>query len=151
MTTDITAGANAGPVRSAGNQEQNLIIVRTIYDAVGRGDVVAILDRVTDDVDWSAEAAGHAAPWHGPRTGKTGVASFFSDLATSIEITEFTPHSFAAGDNNVHLLVRWTFRSTATGRQASMTMHHYWRLRDGKVEYFRGNEDTGQTARVFAT
>ncbi len=132
------------------SQQENLRIVKEVYDAVGRGDVAAILDRVTDDVDWSAEAASHAAPWYGRRTGKTGVASFFSDLASTIEIPEFTPHSFAAGENDVHLLVRWTFRSIATGRQASMIMHHYWRIRDGKVEHFRGSEDTEQTARVFA-
>ncbi len=30
-----------------------------------------------------------------------------------------------------------------------MTMHHYWRLRDGKIEHFRGSEDTEQTARVL--
>ena len=44
----------------------------------------------------------------------------------------------------------WAFRSIATGREASMTMHYYWRLRDGKVEYFRGSEDTAVTAQVFA-
>jgi uncharacterized protein len=133
------------------SQQENLSLVREIYDAVGRGDVAAILDRVTDDVDWSAEAASHAAPRHGPRTGKTGVASFFGDLANSVEIPEFTPHSFTAGENDVHLLVRWTMRSIANGREASMTMHHYWRIRDGKVDYFRGSEDTELTARVFAT
>ena len=109
----------------------------------------AILGRVTDDVDWSAEADSHAAPWYGARAGQAGVASFFGDLADSIEITEFTPHSFAAGQDDVHLLVRWTFRSLTTGRQASMTMHHYWRIRDGKIEYFRGSEDTEQTARIL--
>jgi ketosteroid isomerase-like protein len=132
------------------SQEDNLKLVREIYDAVGRRDVPAILDRVTDDVDWSAEAASQAAPWYGPRTGRAGVASFFSDLADSIEITEFTPDSFATGEDDVHLLVRWTFRSIATGRHASMTMHHYWRIRDGRVERFRGSEDTELTARVFA-
>ena len=131
------------------NQQENLKIIQEIYDAVGRGDVPAILDRVTDDVDWSAEAESYAAPWYGARVGKAGAASFFSDLAGSIEITEFTPHSFAAGQDDVHLLVRWTFRSLTTGRPASMTMHHYWRLRDGKIEYFRGSEDTGQTARIL--
>jgi len=131
------------------NQQENLRIVKEIYDAVGRGDVTAILDRVCDDVDWSAEAASDAAPWYGPRTGKTGVASFFRDLAESIEITEFAPHGFATGDDDVHLLVGWTFRSVTTGRQASMTMHHYWRIRDGKIEYFRGSEDTEQTARAL--
>jgi hypothetical protein len=30
-----------------------------------------------------------------------------------------------------------------------MTMHHYWRVRDGRVERFRGSEDTEQTARVM--
>ena len=132
------------------SQDDNLKLVREIYDAVGRGDVAAILDRVTDDVDWSAEAASQAAPWYGPRAGRAGVASFFSDLAASIEITEFIPDSFATGEDDVHLLVRWTFRSIATGRQASMTMHHYWRIRDGRVERFRGSEDTELTARVFA-
>ena len=67
------------------SQDDHLKLVREIYDAVGRGDVPAILDRVTDDVDWAAEAASRAAPWYGPRTGQAGVASFFSDLATSIE------------------------------------------------------------------
>jgi hypothetical protein len=132
------------------SQQENLSLVQEIYEAVGRGDVATILDRVTDDVDWAAEAASAAAPWHGPRTGKTGVASFFGDLASSIEITEFVPHAFAAGDDDVHLLVRWAFRSLATGREASMTMHHYWRIRDGKIAYFRGSEDTAQTAQVMA-
>jgi uncharacterized protein len=131
------------------SQHDNLAIVKEIYDAVGRGDVAAILDRVSDDADWAAEAASKTAPWHGPRTGKDGVASFFTDLATSIEISAFTPHSFAAGDDDVHLLVDWTIRSLTTGHSASMTMHHYWRLRDGQVTYFRGSEDTELTAQVF--
>jgi len=132
------------------SQQENLSLVSEIYEAVGRGDIAAILDRVSEDVDWAAEAASDAAPWYGQRTGKTGVASFFRDLAESIEITEFAPRSFAAGDDDVHLLVRWTFRSISTGQQASMTMHHYWRIRDRKVEYFRGSEDTEQTARVLS-
>jgi hypothetical protein len=133
------------------SREHNLTIVNEIYAAVANGDVDAILDRVSDDVDWAAEASGSAAPWYGPRPGKDGVASFFSDLGSSIEITKFTPHSFTAGETDVHLLVDWAFRSIATDREASMTMHHFWRLRDGKVEYFRGSEDTELTARAFAS
>jgi ketosteroid isomerase-like protein len=84
------------------------------------------------------------------RAGRDGVASFFTDLAGSVEISAFTPHSFAAGQDDVHLLVGWTIRSARTGREASMTMHHYWRIRDGKATYFRGSEDTELTAQVFA-
>jgi uncharacterized protein len=131
-------------------QQKNIETVQEIYAAVDRGDVDAILARVTDDVDWAADASGNAAPWYGPRHGHAGVAKFFADLAGSVEITEFVPHSYAAGADDVHLLVDFTFRSIATGREASMTMHHHWRLREGKVERFRGSEDSAATARVFA-
>ena len=132
------------------SQQDNIRIVKDIYDAVGRGDLDAILERVTDDVDWAAEVAGTAAPWHGPRAGKQGVASFFEDINASIEISEFAPHSYAAAEDDVHLLVDWTFRPLANGRQTSMTMHHYWQLRDGKVAKFRGSEDSALTAEAFA-
>jgi ketosteroid isomerase-like protein len=132
------------------SQQDSLTTVKEIYDAVARNDLDGILERVTDDVDWAAEAAGNGAPWYGRRTGKEGVAGFFGALGSSVEIASFTPHSFAAADSEVHLLVDWTFRVIATGRETSMTMHHYWRLRDGKVDYFRGSEDTRLTAQAFA-
>ena len=44
------------------SQQDNLTIIQEIYDAVGRGDVAAILDRVSDDVEWAAEAASKTAP-----------------------------------------------------------------------------------------
>lgn len=132
------------------SEQDNIRIVKDIYDAVGRGDLDAILERVTDDVDWAAEVATNAAPWHGPRTGKQGVASFFEDINSSVEILEFTPHSYAGGDGGVHLLVDWTFRPLADGHRTSMTMHHYWQMRDGRVARFRGSEDSALTAEAFA-
>jgi ketosteroid isomerase-like protein len=132
------------------NHQDHIQIVKEIYNAVDRGDLDAILERVTDDVDWAAEAAGDAAPWYGARVGKPGVASFFNDINRSIEITAFRPHSYAAGEDHVHLLVDWTFRPIANGRQTSMTMHHYWQLRDSKVIRFRGSEDSALTAQAFA-
>ena len=50
--------------------EQNIETARQMYEAFGRGDVQAILDLVTDDVDWSTDAAIPSAPWYGPRHGQ---------------------------------------------------------------------------------
>ena len=52
---------------------------RGIYEAFGRGDVDAILDQVTDDVDWAVEPEG-SAPWNGVRRGKGEVANFFKAI-----------------------------------------------------------------------
>jgi len=42
--------------------DANTKTIMSVYEAFGRGDVAAILDAVTDDVDWASEAAGTAAP-----------------------------------------------------------------------------------------
>jgi ketosteroid isomerase-like protein len=129
--------------------DANIKIITEIYEAFGRGDIAAILDAVTDDVDWAAEAASSAAPWYGVRHGRDAVAVFFSDFGSTMEVEEFTPVSLAANDTDVLTVVRFRARSRGTGRTAQMNLHHYFKFRDGKVAYYRGTEDTAQTENVL--
>ncbi len=130
--------------------EDNLATVKGIYQAFGAGDVQAILDQLTDDVDWAADAASDAAPWWGQRTGKDQVPGFFQAIGETVDVTEFEPIGFAANDDEVMVFLRFGSRSKATGREASMNIHHYWHFRDGKVDKYRGSEDTAQTASILA-
>ena len=129
--------------------DANIKVISEVYQAFGRGDVAAILDAVTDDVDWAAEAASSAAPWYGVRHGKDAVAAFFSDFGSAMDVEEFTPVSFAASDTDVLTVVRFRARSRRTGKPADMNLHHYFKFRDGKVAYYRGTEDTAQTEAVL--
>ena len=123
--------------------EQNIETVKSIYEAFGRGDVDAILERCADDVDWAADAAIEVAPWHGVKHGKAELPSFFAGIAETGPVTEFTPVSFTANDDgDVMVFLRYGVTVTATGKDVAMNLHHYWRLRDGKVAYYRGSEDT---------
>jgi ketosteroid isomerase-like protein len=78
--------------------EQNIETARQMYQAFGSGDVQAILDLVTDDVDWSTDAAIASAPWYGPRHGTDGVASFLEAIGKTGPVTEFTPLAFSSRD-----------------------------------------------------
>ena len=129
--------------------DANIKTIAEVYQAFGRGDVAAIIDTVTDDVDWAAEAASSAAPWYGVRHGKDAVVAFFSDFGSTMEVEEFTPVSFAANDTDVLTVVRFRARSRSTGKPATMNLHHYFRFRDGKIAYYRGTEDTAQTEAVL--
>ena len=131
------------------SQHENLATIQTIYEAFGRGDVETILAALTDDVDWASDSAGALAPWHGQLVGKDAVAGFFGGLAGSLEVTEFTTVSLAATDDEVFAFIRFGFRGTATGKEGRTNLHHYWRFRDGKVDYYRGSEDTALTAEVI--
>jgi uncharacterized protein len=118
--------------------------IEQIYEAFGRGDVAAILDAITDDVDWSAETTSVAAPWYGVRHGKDAVAAFHRVR-------------LGHGDRGIHVGLLGgqrhrrarrgpvPVRSRSTGRTIAMDLHHYFRFRDGKIAYYRGTEDTAQT------
>src|SRR5206468_5965167 len=97
--------------------EQNIETVKAMYEAFGRGDVDAILERCTDDVDWAAEAAIEVAPWHGVKRGKAEVPSFFAGIAQTGPVTEFSPLSFTSNDDgDVMVFIRYAFTVTATGK-----------------------------------
>ena len=125
--------------------DANIKAVVAAYEAFGRGDVAAILDAVTDDVDWAAEAATPSAPWYGVRHGKDAVAQFFTDFGSAMEVEEFTPLTFAANETDVLTVVRCRTRSRRTGKSVAMDLHHLFKFRDVKIAYYRGTEDTAQT------
>jgi len=130
--------------------EDNVKAIQSIYEAFGRGDVQAIVEAVTDDVDWAANASSTVAPWYGPHTGKEGVADFFQEFGSTVEVLEFTPIAFGSNDDDVFAIVRFRGSNRNTGKQTSQDLHHWFRFRDGKIYYYRGTEDTLQTSETLS-
>jgi uncharacterized protein len=124
--------------------------VQRLYEAYGRGDVDAVLAELADDVDWAAEAASTSVPWYGPFRGKEDVPRFFKEIGSNVEITEFTPLSFTSNDTDVVATIHWAYTVNKTGKSAAMYMQHWWRFADGKIVFFRGSEDSEQSAAAFS-
>ena len=129
--------------------EQNVATIQAIYEAFGRGDAGTIVDAVADNVDWASDSVP-IAPWQGVRNGKPGVASFLSDVAGSVDVLEFSLEAIGSSENEVFAFLRFAFRAKATGKEASYHLHHYFRFNDeGKIEYYRGSEDSAQVAQAL--
>jgi len=129
--------------------EDNIKTITAVYEAFGRGDVATILEALSDDVDWAAEADSTAAPWYGVRHGKDAVGAFFQAFGSAMEVEEFTPISIAANDSDVLTVVEHRSTARATGKTAVMRLHHYFKFDADKISYYRGSEDTAQTAAVL--
>jgi ketosteroid isomerase-like protein len=129
--------------------QAHLDAVGRLYAAYAAGDLDRVLDELTDDVDWAAEAAGTSVPWYGPHRGKADVPRFFEAIASNIDISGFEIVGMTASETDVVATIHWTFTVKATQRSATMYMQHWWRFADGKIAFFRGSEDSGQTIAAF--
>ena len=129
--------------------EDNIKTIQSVYEAFGRGDVEGILAVLTDDVDWASEASSTMVPWYGPHSGKEGVAAFFQQFGSTVEVLEFTPKVFGSNDTDVFTVVHFRGSNLATGKETDQDLHHWFRFRGDKICYYRGTEDTSQTEASF--
>lgn len=119
----------------------NIDTVRAIYEAFGRGDVPAIIEKLADNVEWDTDYEQPAVPWLEPRRGKAAVPGFFEAMAP-LQVTRFEPHTIAADGNKVvsaiHLEV-----DTQGKHYVIPNDGHLWTFgADGKVIGFQHMTDT---------
>jgi ketosteroid isomerase-like protein len=110
-------------------------IIRSGYEAFGRGDVPAVLAMFADDISWHV---GGRNPLAGVYTGHDEVLGFFGQLG---ERSGGTFHLvlddvFDNGAETVAALVTET--AEYNGKQLDETWIHLWRVRDGKATRFQG-------------
>jgi len=126
----------------------NAEVVQETYEAVGRGDVPALLDLLTDDVEWTFQGPS-AIPFAGTRRGREGVAEFFSLVGGNLEFERFEPREFIAQGDTVVVLGFERSLIKPTGRTFGQEWAHVYRLRDGKVAEFLALEDTAAHVAAF--
>ena len=127
---------------------KNVDTVQEAYAAVGRGDIPALLDLLTDDVEWALQGPA-VIPFAGTRYGREGVAEFFSLLGETVEFQEFEPREFVAQGDTVVVLGFERNLIKPTGRTFEQEWAHVYTLRDGKVAKHRALEDTAAYVDAF--
>jgi ketosteroid isomerase-like protein len=129
----------------------NVGTIAAIYEAFGRGDVPAILDRLADDVEWDVGIRETGIPYYEPGRGKGHAAKFFEQLAANLELTHFEPLAICDGGSIVAVPARYAGRIIGGGEIATDLECHVWRLNDdGKVASFNHVVDLAQHERAFA-
>ena len=128
----------------------NIDTVRNIYEAFGRGDVAAILDRLAEDVVWEYDKADAGIPWLVPRRGRAQVAKFFEALGT-VDFQQFLPKTQLESGRIVVSLNDVAFTVKATGkRYVEEDEIHIWHFdADGQVARFCHKTDTLQSWRAL--
>jgi hypothetical protein len=120
--------------------EANIAFVKNAYANFLRGDIPAILDTLADDIEWTTP--GQGVPTEGTRRGKAEVAEFFRLVAATWNFTVFEPHEYVASGNTVVAIGFYSATALSTGKSVSSDWTMVWKVRDGKLAYFREFTDT---------
>jgi ketosteroid isomerase-like protein len=119
-----------------------------MYEAFGRGDVPAIIDKLDANVEWDMDAPVEGVPWLQPRRGAQNVTGFFEALAP-LTFTRFDPHTWFSDGDKVFVLVAIE-GTNKNGKPFNIPYEgHLWVFNSaGKVTKYQHVTDTAQHWRM---
>ena len=126
--------------------QENVGVIREIYEAFGRGDVPAALGQMDQQIEWrEAEGFIYADrnPYVGPQAVLDGV---FTRLGSEWEGFTVTPEEWLDAGNHVVVLGTYSGKHKETGREVRAQFAHVWGVRGGRVVKFQQYTDTKQFA-----
>jgi ketosteroid isomerase-like protein len=118
--------------------EQNIDVIRRVYEAMTQRDANAMQELFADDIHvWQSPEL----PWGGDYEGLDGAFTFFLALVENIQSQVTTETLFSAGDHVVQT-GRTRGAVVANGAAFDVAEVHVWEVRDGKVVELRVYIDT---------
>jgi uncharacterized protein len=128
--------------------QENTQKVKDLYAAFGRGDIPAVLEALSDDVEWVIPGPADI-PMTGTRRGKQAVRVWFGTLAENLEFQVFEPREFIAQGDMVVALIYREATTRRSGRKFAAHEAHVWTCRDGKITRHQAFEDTAAVAAAY--
>ena len=128
--------------------QENVALVKGIYQAFASGDVPAVLGAMSPDIVWNEAENFPLAdrnPYVGPQAILEGV---FARLGSDWEGFAVDPQEYLDAGGAVVVLGRYRGTCRATGKPVDAQLAHVWRIEDGKAKAFQQLTDTLQFAKA---
>jgi ketosteroid isomerase-like protein len=130
------------------SEQDNVEVVRRAYENFKSGDISALLEQMSEDVDWRLPEI-EGAPFAGARRGRGAVSEFFSSLADAQDVLGFEPREFVAQGDKVVALGSYDWRVKRTGREYGGDWAHVFTIRDGRIAGFHEYMDSARAEAAF--
>lgn len=128
----------------------NVTLLKSLYDAFGRGDIPAVLDAMSPDIRWHQAESNPYNPsgqaWLGP---DAVLNNLFMRLGS--EWDGFTVHTrqFHGAGDSVVVEARYTGTYKPTARSMDTQVCHVWDVKGGKITRFQQYLDTAKIRDVM--
>jgi len=127
------------------SEKRNIDVVQDVYEKFKGGDIKALLNLLSDDIEWQLPEIENV-PFAGKRRGHEQMGQFFASLVDTQEVQHFAPREFIADGDRVVALGHYAWRVKSTGREFGGDFAHVFTLSNGKVIRFHEYMDTAAAA-----
>lgn len=124
--------------------QENIAVVQSFYDALGRGDVGTVLGLMDENIEWN-EAEHFVYADHSPYVGPNNVLNgLFMRLITEWEGFKAIPEKIISTDDTVAAMGRYRGTYRETGKTVNAQVVHVFTVKDGRLTRFQQYTDTAQ-------
>lgn len=130
------------------SEQENVQQVQALYAAFGRGDVLALMDALADDVEFVVPYPPEI-PNGGTFHGKAGIQKWLGLTMENVRFKGLEPRAVIAQGDKVVVLLHAEATIKRTGRDVDQEAAHVWTLRDGKIARHQAFEDTAAVVAAY--
>ena len=131
-------------------EQQNIDLVKRLYEAFGKGDIDTIIGSLANQLVWRFDAPlviPYAGEYKTPDQVKEG---FFGSLASTQNDYALKTDEFIAQDDKLIMVGSYGATVNDTGKRFDLPLVHVWTIQDGKVKCFVNFTDTAKVAEAYA-
>jgi len=128
--------------------EQNIAVVKSLYEAFSKKDIARILGILDGNVEWG-EPENPFNPAGGTRHGQSGFLEWLNIGKNAEEILELTPKRFLTDDDSVAVIGHMTCKAIGTQRVYSSDFVHFVVIENNKIKKFQEFFDTYIAGEAF--
>lgn len=120
--------------------DQNIDLVRDLYEAFGRGDIDTVLAGFDENIEWNeSQGMPYGGQYHGPEAVAENV---FGPITSDFDDFSVEPEKVVADGDLVVVLLTYKGTAKETGKELRMPAAHTWIVQDGKMAKFQQLADS---------
>ncbi len=114
-------------------------VVMSLFDAFGKGDMQAIRNLLSDDIDWLVPGDPEKMPWAGRLHGPDAVLKGMSGNVGATENLQITTKWMLSDGDKVVMLINEKAKVPKTGRSYDVDSVHIYTVKDGQIVRFENH------------
>ena len=113
--------------------EENVEIVRRVYDAAARRDAETVLALYDPKIEWDWTRVSGLFGQGGLYRGREALQHWFQEWSDGLDQIHYVAEEVVAADDHVLTKANMTGRGRASGIEVASTLYAVWTIREGKI------------------